>query len=114
MSKYDDMTLDALETISEEVRKAKLRKKKEGVRYAALRAKVKAAIASSGLPVDVPAIMKLLTENRTRAGQARVDVRYALPADPSKTWTGRGRKAAWLQRELANGRKLEDFEVEKV
>ena len=36
-------------------------------------------------------------------------VKYRNPADPSQTWTGRGRKPKWLVEALEKGNKLERF-----
>ena len=35
--------------------------------------------------------------------------KYANPADPSQTWTGRGRKPNWVIDALANGQSMDDF-----
>jgi len=37
--------------------------------------------------------------------------KYANPADPSQTWTGRGRKPGWVIEALAAGRPLEDLAI---
>jgi DNA-binding protein H-NS len=42
---------------------------------------------------------------------AKFEVKYRDPADPSKTWTGRGRKPGWLVKAEAAGRSLRDFAV---
>lgn len=47
-------------------------------------------------------------EKRTPAGQ---QVKYRNPVDPSQTWTGKGRKPAWLTEALTSGKTLEDFAV---
>ena len=35
--------------------------------------------------------------------------KYANPADPSQTWTGRGRKPNWVNEALESGKTLEDL-----
>jgi DNA-binding protein H-NS len=40
-----------------------------------------------------------------------VAAQYCNPADPSKTWAGRGRKPQWVTDALNNGKKLEDLRV---
>ncbi|MCT4554741.1 MAG: H-NS histone family protein [Pelagimonas sp.] len=35
--------------------------------------------------------------------------KYANPADPTQTWTGRGRKPNWVIDALANGQSMDDF-----
>ncbi|HRM75876.1 MAG TPA: H-NS histone family protein, partial [Paracoccus sp. (in: a-proteobacteria)] len=37
--------------------------------------------------------------------------KYANPADPEQTWTGRGRKPRWVQEALGAGQKLESLEI---
>ncbi|MBO9466266.1 H-NS histone family protein [Pelagimonas phthalicica] len=37
--------------------------------------------------------------------------KYANPADPSQTWTGRGRKPKWVVDALAKGTPVEDLEI---
>jgi DNA-binding protein H-NS len=37
--------------------------------------------------------------------------KYANPADPSQTWTGRGRKPGWVIEALAAGRPLDDLSL---
>lgn len=40
-------------------------------------------------------------------------VRYRHPSDSSLTWTGRGRKPAWVQNWLDNGGSLDDLDVHR-
>ena len=35
--------------------------------------------------------------------------RYANPADPAQTWTGRGRKPNWVNEALAQGKSIDDL-----
>ena len=46
-----------------------------------------------------------------KPARAKVAPKYANPADPSLTWTGRGRKPRWVQEYLDAGKKLEDLEI---
>ncbi len=46
-----------------------------------------------------------------KPARAKVAPKYANPADPSLTWTGRGRKPRWIQEHLDTGKKLEDLEI---
>jgi DNA-binding protein H-NS len=47
------------------------------------------------------------------AGVARkrkpVKAKYANPASPTETWTGRGRRPRWVEAALKAGRKIEDL-----
>jgi len=37
--------------------------------------------------------------------------KYANPADPSQTWTGKGRKPNWVIEALASGKSLDDLAI---
>ncbi|WP_412174787.1 H-NS family nucleoid-associated regulatory protein [Albidovulum marisflavi] len=37
--------------------------------------------------------------------------KYANPANPSETWTGRGRKPRWAEAALKSGKSLEDLAI---
>lgn len=37
--------------------------------------------------------------------------KYANPADPRQTWSGRGRQPGWIKEGLAKGRSLDDFAI---
>lgn len=37
--------------------------------------------------------------------------KYMNPANPSQTWSGRGKRPNWLVDELNKGKKLEDFRI---
>lgn len=46
-----------------------------------------------------------------KPARGKVAAKYANPADPALTWTGRGRKPRWVQEALDAGKKLEDLEI---
>ena len=37
--------------------------------------------------------------------------KYVDPADPSRTWSGRGRQPRWLRERILSGAKLDDFRI---
>lgn len=41
----------------------------------------------------------------------KVAAKYANPADPSQTWTGRGKQPRWVGECLAAGKTLDDLKV---
>lgn len=41
----------------------------------------------------------------------KAPAKYANPNDPTQTWTGRGRKPAWIHEALEAGKSIEDLEV---
>jgi DNA-binding protein H-NS len=46
---------------------------------------------------------------KPRKALGKVAAKYRNPANPSETWTGRGKQPRWLAAHTAAGRKLEDF-----
>jgi len=46
-----------------------------------------------------------------KSSRSKVAPKYANPADPEATWTGRGRKPRWVVEALDAGRKLEELEI---
>ncbi|MEQ6292249.1 H-NS histone family protein [Vogesella sp. GCM10023246] len=66
--------------------------------------KVQALMSQYGLSADD------LAKKATTARKP-VEAKYQNPADPSQTWTGRGRKPLWVQAYLDNGGALEQLAV---
>ena len=46
-----------------------------------------------------------------KKGGAKGAPKYANPADPAQTWTGRGRQPGWVKDALAAGKSLDDFAI---
>lgn len=65
---------------------------------------VKALVQSKGFSLD-----EILNASTDKRAKAPVAPKYADPANPSVTWSGRGRKPKWLVEALENGRPIEDF-----
>ena len=84
----------------------KIRKAKAGVQDRTrnqLKEKVEAMVASAGFKMS-----DLFGGGRGGKGR-KVAVKYANPADPSETWTGRGRMPRWLTAKLKDGDKMDKF-----
>ncbi|GGG81358.1 trans-acting regulatory protein hvrA [Salipiger pallidus] len=47
------------------------------------------------------------TDSKTSKGAPK----YANPADPSQTWTGRGRKPNWVIEALDSGKSIDDLAI---
>jgi DNA-binding protein H-NS len=41
----------------------------------------------------------------------KVEPKFRNPADPSQTWSGRGKQPRWISKLLAVGRKLDDLRI---
>ncbi len=46
-----------------------------------------------------------------KTGGPKSAPKYANPADPSKTWTGRGRQPQWIKDLLGSGKSLDDVAI---
>lgn len=46
-----------------------------------------------------------------RKSGTKAPAKYANPIDPSQTWTGRGRKPAWVHEAVKAGKSIEDLEI---
>lgn len=77
---------------------------KDRERRAAL-AEVEAFARERGL---TPADLAGISGKRTRRPAAP---KYANPANPSQTWTGRGRRPLWVVSAMAEGKSLEDLAI---
>jgi len=56
---------------------------------------------------------ELLSDGKGKAKgkSAKIAPKYADPADPTVTWTGRGRKPKWVEAYLAEGKSLDDLKI---
>lgn len=80
-----------------------LKKAEQRDRAAALRA-AEEAVAQFGFSLgDV--------SGSAKGKGAKALPKYCNPADPTQTWTGRGRKPAWIHEALANGADITDLEI---
>ena len=78
----------------------------KGAEKRALRAKLEALAAESGLTVA-----EVMGGTRGQRKGSKVAAKYRNPKDPSQTWAGRGRQPLWLVDALRKGQKLESFAV---
>ncbi len=49
---------------------------------------------------------------RRRRKYPKVQPKYYNPAEPTETWSGRGKQPRWLVAALQSGRKLDDFRID--
>lgn len=67
----------------------------------------------SGGGSSAPAAPKKPRKAAAKRSGGKVPPKYRNPANEKETWTGRGRPPRWLAGELAAGRKLEEFLIQK-
>jgi len=99
-----DMSLKELRQLQKEVDSAitdyKDREKRKAV------AEVEAFARERGVnPADLTAFLGRKVKKSIGAPK------YANPADPSQTWTGRGRKPAWVIEALAADKSLDELAI---
>lgn len=68
-------------------------------------AEVEAFVRERGLTVAD------LTEISLKRSRRPAAPKYVNPADPSQTWTGRGRKPHWIIAALAAGKSLDELTI---
>ena len=56
-------------------------------------------------------LKELLSDDKPTKGKTKATPKYANPADPTQTWTGRGRKPKWVEELLASGKSLDDVAI---
>jgi len=104
MMNLDSLSLDELKKLKKDAEKA-IADFTTRERNKAL-AEVEAFARDRGLaPAD---LADLLSGKKSRAKAAP---KYANPADPSQTWTGRGRHPRWVDAALAAGKSLGDLAI---
>jgi len=58
----------------------------------------------------VPHLVKGMS--RARRPYPQVLPKYRNPAEPSETWSGRGKQPRWLTAQLKSGKRLDDFRIQ--
>jgi len=102
LSKYSSQELEKL---AREARDLAVAKKEEEKKQ--LRAEVVKRIRDAGFTIE-----EIFSAKSAPAKKSVTSVvKYRDPADPSRTWTGRGRKPGWLVEAESAGRSLQEFAV---
>ena len=68
---------------------------------------------AQGLGVSVQELLAGSSGKSKGGTGAKVEDQYQNPANPSQTWTGRGRQPQWVVNTIQNGGKLEDLRIKK-
>lgn len=50
-------------------------------------------------------------KGKGKKGSSQAAPKYRNPNDPTQTWSGRGRRPAWILEHVENGGNLEDFAI---
>lgn len=95
----DSMSLDELKALQKQVARA-IDGYKERQRQKAL-AELDAKAQEMGFSLN-----ELMGAKKARKGGIP---KYRHPADPSVTWTGKGRRPDWIKDALAKGKSLDDL-----
>jgi DNA-binding protein H-NS len=61
---------------------------------------------AAGLGLTLEEVVRL---ERGKGGSGGGQAKFRHPNDPSLTWSGRGKRPAWINEALAAGKSLEDF-----
>jgi DNA-binding protein H-NS len=100
----EKLSLDELKELQNEVAVAIFNFEKK--RKAETLAELEALAHAKGF-----SLKELLNNSNGKSTKKSVAPKYADPANPENTWTGRGRKPKWLVTALENGCTAEDFAI---
>ena len=100
----EQFSLDELKALQNEVAVAIFNSEKK--RKAETLAELEALAHAKGF-----SLKELLDNSNGKSTKKSVAPKYADPAKPENTWTGRGRKPKWLVTALENGCTAEDFAI---
>ncbi len=106
-----DINLENLsaQELAELIAKAEQQQKKlHRDRIAEVRRKITAMAKAEGYTIEELFGGSRAPATRRRSG-GKVAPKYRNPADPSQTWTGRGKRPRWFSEALAQGRKESDL-----
>ncbi|AUQ64941.1 H-NS family nucleoid-associated regulatory protein [Phaeobacter inhibens] len=95
-----------LEALAKEIETRKVEVEKETKQSAY--AEMLAIADKHGVPFEE---VVALHGGKGRKSGAKAPAKYANPADPSQTWSGHGRKPAWVHEALEAGKSIEDLEI---
>jgi DNA-binding protein H-NS len=114
----DAKTIDWSEFTDEEIERfiSELeaeRKKRGEEKRRALKEQIKSMAKEHGISLAelFPQAGRDKSQRKEKHKRGDQTVKYRNPTEPSQTWTGNGRKPAWLVEALASGKTLEDFKV---
>lgn len=103
MVDLESLSLDELKKLQKDVKKAVLsfedRKRKKAL------AEADAVVRQHGFTIEQ------LLGKPSKSVRSIAAPKYANPADPEQTWTGRGRKPKWIIEAIESGKSLDDMTI---
>lgn len=100
----NNLSLDELKTLQNDVAVAifnfEKRKKAEAL------AEVERVAKANGF-----SLKELLGDEKPASKKGKAAAKFANPANPEQTWSGRGRKPAWVNEFEASGNSLDDAKI---
>lgn len=103
MVDLDSLSLDELKKLQKDVKKA-VNSFEDRARKKAL-AEADAVVRQHGYTIEQ------LLGKAPKSTRSIAAPKYANPADPEQTWTGRGRKPKWIIEALESGKSLDDLKI---
>ncbi len=103
-----------LNALKAEIQKELARRKRQDTKEEKLLARFRKMAEKEGISLDrllAAKTTKKTPVKKTRRG-GKVAPKYRNPANKSETWSGRGRKPAWVRAILDQGGKLEDIAIQ--
>ncbi len=101
-----NLSLSELHELEKDVSK-RITHRKEEDRKRVLH-QMKALAAGIGMTIDEA----LAGDKRPKSKRGQVKPKYKNPDNPSETWSGRGKKPAWVQQAIQQGKTLEDLAIQ--
>ena len=98
------LSIEELETLAKDIQ-TEVVTRREAERERVL-GQMRELAASLGLTLE-----EVVRLERSKGGSGGGQARYRHPNDPSLTWSGRGKRPAWINEALAAGKSLDDFAV---
>src|SRR6185295_20189837 len=99
------LSIEELESLAKDIQ-TEVTNRREAERQRVL-GQMRELAASLGLTLEEVVRLERSNKGSTGGGQAK----YRHPNDPSLTWSGRGKRPAWVNEALAAGKSLDDFAV---
>jgi DNA-binding protein H-NS len=106
---FEKMPLDDLWALHEQIRQVL------SSRIIAEREQLEKRLIQLNRGANGPALLELRSRetkaNRPRRKYPKVYPKYQNPAEPTETWSGRGKRPRWLVSALKTGKPIEEFQI---